>query len=87
MLLAELERIGVEGRKKMVDEWAPFLPTYADPFTIVGPSVGVATNSATAPGSSSSAHTHSGGSESCIGKPPGDVEAEEDHEEEDDGEG
>lgn len=89
MLLAELERIGVEGRKKMVDEWAPFLPTYADPFTIIGPSVGVATNSASAQGSSSGGQAHSGGAESgnCAGRPPGDIDTEEDHEEEDDGEG
>ena len=31
LLLAELRRIGPEGRKHVVDEWAPFLPTYADP--------------------------------------------------------
>ena len=31
LLLAELRRIGPEGRKQVVDEWAPFLPTYADP--------------------------------------------------------
>lgn len=31
MLLAELRRIGPEGRKAIVDEWSPFLPTYVDP--------------------------------------------------------
>lgn len=31
LLLAELRRIGPEGRKKVVDEWAPHLPTYVDP--------------------------------------------------------
>ena len=31
MLLAELRRIGPEGRKNVVDIWAPFLPTYVDP--------------------------------------------------------
>lgn len=29
--MAELRRIGPEGRKKVVDEWAPHLPTYVDP--------------------------------------------------------
>ena len=31
MLLAELRRIGPDGRKAVVDEWSPFLPTYVDP--------------------------------------------------------
>ncbi|XP_041377022.1 WD repeat-containing protein 7-like isoform X4 [Gigantopelta aegis] len=31
LLLAELRRIGPEGRKGIVDEWAPSLPTYVDP--------------------------------------------------------
>lgn len=28
LLLAELRRIGPEGRKAVVDEWSPSLPTY-----------------------------------------------------------
>jgi len=31
MLLAELRRIGPEGRRKVVEEWSPFLPSYVDP--------------------------------------------------------
>ncbi|KAK6177982.1 hypothetical protein SNE40_012831 [Patella caerulea] len=31
LLLAELRRIGLEGRKAIVDEWSPFLPMYVDP--------------------------------------------------------
>lgn len=31
LLLAELRRIGLEGRKAIVDEWSPYLPTYVDP--------------------------------------------------------
>ncbi|KAK2177630.1 hypothetical protein NP493_589g03000 [Ridgeia piscesae] len=31
LLLAELQRIGPEGRKQVVDSWAPYLPTYVDP--------------------------------------------------------
>ena len=31
LLLAELRRIGPEGRKTVVDEWSPFLPMYVDP--------------------------------------------------------
>lgn len=31
LLLAELRRIGPEGRKAVVDEWSPHLPTYVDP--------------------------------------------------------
>lgn len=31
LLLAELRRIGPEGRKAIVDEWSPYLPTYVDP--------------------------------------------------------
>lgn len=34
LLLAELSRIGVEGRKKLVDLWAPYLPNLSvDPFS------------------------------------------------------
>ena len=31
MLLAELRRINPEGRKRLLDQWAPFLPSYVDP--------------------------------------------------------
>ncbi|XP_071092027.1 WD repeat-containing protein 7-like isoform X2 [Haliotis cracherodii] len=31
LLLAELRRIGPEGRKAIIDEWSPYLPTYVDP--------------------------------------------------------
>lgn len=31
MLLAELRRIGPAGRKEILDQWSPFLPTYVDP--------------------------------------------------------
>ena len=31
LLLAELRRIGAEGRKKVVEEWSPHLPSYVDP--------------------------------------------------------
>ncbi|ESO96910.1 hypothetical protein LOTGIDRAFT_159662 [Lottia gigantea] len=31
LLLAELRRIGIEGRKAIVDDWSPFLPMYVDP--------------------------------------------------------
>lgn len=31
LLLAELRRIGPEGRKEVLDQWSPFLPTYVDP--------------------------------------------------------
>ena len=30
-MLAELRRIGPEGRKHVVDDWSPFLPSYVDP--------------------------------------------------------
>ena len=30
-MLAELRRIGPDGRKSVVDDWSPFLPTYVDP--------------------------------------------------------
>lgn len=29
--MAELRRIGPEGRKAIIDEWSPYLPTYVDP--------------------------------------------------------
>ncbi|BFZ12796.1 hypothetical protein BsWGS_15834 [Bradybaena similaris] len=31
LLLAELRRIKNDGRKKLLDKWAPFLPSYVDP--------------------------------------------------------
>ncbi|CAH1778713.1 unnamed protein product [Owenia fusiformis] len=31
LLLGELRRIGPEGRKRVIDTWAPFLPSYVDP--------------------------------------------------------
>ncbi|GFS16350.1 WD repeat-containing protein 7 [Elysia marginata] len=31
LLLAELRRINPEGRKRLLDQWAPFLPSYVDP--------------------------------------------------------
>ncbi|XP_067140814.1 WD repeat-containing protein 7 isoform X4 [Centruroides vittatus] len=32
LLLAELRRIGPKGRKAVVDEWAPYLPNYGEPY-------------------------------------------------------
>ncbi|XP_017946256.1 WD repeat-containing protein 7 isoform X2 [Xenopus tropicalis] len=37
LLLAELRRIGQEGRKETIDSWAPYLPLYVD--TIMSPGV------------------------------------------------
>ena len=44
LLLAELRRIGADGRKKVVDDWAPFLPSYVDP------SLSILSENAHAPG-------------------------------------
>ncbi|GFQ73668.1 WD repeat-containing protein 7 [Trichonephila clavata] len=32
LLLAELRRIGPKGRKLLVEEWAPYLPNYGEPY-------------------------------------------------------
>ncbi|XP_042906902.1 WD repeat-containing protein 7 isoform X2 [Parasteatoda tepidariorum] len=32
LLLAELRRISPKGRKKLVEEWAPYLPNYGEPY-------------------------------------------------------
>ncbi|XP_035210198.1 WD repeat-containing protein 7-like isoform X2 [Stegodyphus dumicola] len=32
LLLAELRRISPKGRKQLVEEWAPYLPNYGEPF-------------------------------------------------------
>ncbi|XP_055932203.1 WD repeat-containing protein 7-like isoform X1 [Argiope bruennichi] len=32
LLLAELRRIGPKGRKQLVEEWAPYLPNYGEPY-------------------------------------------------------
>ena len=91
LLLAELERVGVDGRKALVDKWATFLPTYADPFTIVGSSVNMGAHPAsnlTGSGNQNlSVPAHSQGSEGgSPARPSHDAEPEEDHEDEDDGE-
>lgn len=33
LLLAELRRIGPEGRRQVVEQWGPYLPSYVDPAT------------------------------------------------------
>ncbi|CAH1251800.1 WDR7 [Branchiostoma lanceolatum] len=37
LMLAELQRIGPEGRKEVIDSWAPHLPNYVDPQTAQSP--------------------------------------------------
>ncbi|XP_078576375.1 WD repeat-containing protein 7-like isoform X4 [Branchiostoma floridae x Branchiostoma japonicum] len=37
LMLAELQRIGPEGRKEVIDSWAPHLPNYVDPQTSQSP--------------------------------------------------
>lgn len=32
LLLAELRRISPKGRKQLVEEWAPYLPNYGEPY-------------------------------------------------------
>ena len=91
-MLAELERVGVEGRKSLVDEWAPFLPSYADPFVIAGSSLGMGSSTANlaTPGGQAHPSTASGpeGAGSSPARMPAvhEPETEEDHDEEDDGE-
>ena len=82
----------MDGRKSLVDEWAAFLPTYADPFTILGSSINVGSSTSSVSGSNipqqttvphpSSAETNSSPSRQGV-----DLETEEDHDDEDDGEG
>lgn len=91
LLLAELERVGVDGRKALVDKWATFLPTYADPFTIVGSSLNMGTHSAaslTGSGTQNlSVPTQPSSEGGSPARPSGELETEEDQEDEDDGEG
>lgn len=89
MQLAELERLGVEGRRTLVEEWATFLPTYADPFTIVGSSLSVGSSSANLSGSVQQTSTsfQPGVESGSPSRSAADLEAEEDHDDEDDGEG
>jgi hypothetical protein len=81
----------VDGRKSLVDKWATFLPTYADPFTIIGSSLSVGSNAANLTGSGTqnlSIPSQQWGSDvSSPARPTGEYEAEEDHDDEDDGEG
>ena len=89
LLLAELERIGGEGRKILVDEWATYLPVYADPFTVIGSSLNVGSTSTTGTGvqNNSAGNQQWGTENSSPGRPNNDLEPEEDNDEEDDGEG
>ena len=92
-MLAELERIGQGGRKTLVDEWATFLPTYADPFTIIGSSLNVGSNASSMAGTgvqnnyNSAASQQWGTENNSPGRTTNDLEPEEDNDEEDDGEG
>lgn len=74
-----------------MDKWATFLPTYADPFTIIGSSLSVGSNAANLTGSGTqnlSIPSQQWGSDgSSPARPTGEYEAEEDHDDEDDGEG
>lgn len=92
LLLAELERMGVEGRKTLVDEWATFLPTYADPFTIAGSSMNLGSTASNIPASntqqiSSAPQPSVAETSSSPSRSGADLEADEDHDDEDDGEG
>lgn len=52
LLLAELSRIGIEGRKKLVEVWASYLPQQLDPF--VQPSTPAQSGTGTTPASTPS---------------------------------
>lgn len=85
-----MERIGVDGRKTLVDEWAVFLPTYADPFTVIGSSVNVGTSTTSIAGAgthNNTAFQQWGTENSSPGRTTNESEPEEDNDEEDDGEG
>jgi len=89
LLLAELERIGGEGRKILVDEWATYLPVYADPFTVIGSSLNIGSTSTAGTGvqNNSAGNQQWGTENSSPGRANNDLEPEEDNDEEDDGEG
>ena len=89
LLLAELERIGAEGRKTLVDVWAKCLPIYADPFTIIGSSLNVGATSITGIGAQNNfaANQQWATENSSPGRTNNDLDNEEDNDEEDDGEG
>lgn len=75
----------------MVEQWATFLPTYADPFTIIGSSLTIGSIAPNLSGSGSqnlSIPTQQWGTDGgSPGRPCGEFEGEEDHDDEDDGEG
>lgn len=85
--------MGVDGRKTLVDEWAAFLPTYADPFTIVGSSANAGPSASNLSGPSAQQHqttsSHQSGADSnnSPSRSGAEIEQEEDHDDEDDGEG
>jgi len=55
-LLAELRRIGVEGRQKIISEWSPFLPNNVDnTFSLLSESVPAQPSSTAAPANLSAA--------------------------------
>ena len=57
-MLAELRRIGVEGRQKIISEWSPFLPSNVDAsFSLLSEPVPPAQSTAAAPASALAAGT------------------------------
>lgn len=55
-MLAELRRVGVEGRQKIISEWSPFLPSNVDPpFSLLSESVSQQQAAAGTPATTSSA--------------------------------
>ena len=55
-MLAELRRIGVEGRHRVINEWSPFLPSNVDAaFSLLSESVPPQQAAASAPASTTAA--------------------------------
>ena len=81
----------MDGRKCLVETWATFLPTYADPFSIIGSSLNVGSNATNLTGSGTqnlSIPLQQWGTDgSSPARSTAEYEAEEDHDDEDDGEG
>ena len=85
LLLAELERLGEDGRQALVNEWSTFLPAYSDLFAVMSNQPAVPNPGGNSAASTSNASGSAQVDPSSAGKVDPDFESDQD--DEDDGEG
>lgn len=87
LLLAELERLGEDGRQALVDEWSTFLPAYSDLFAILSSQSSAPNTGNTSATSVPATQTQTWTEGNPSGRALGESDMDDDQDEEDDGEG